>query len=158
MNRIFAMILVGVACAAPVFAETPAQAGAAQPAPSVQAGQPGAQAAPDAAQPAAADQQPPQQGPASLMKNIMPFILIFGIMYFLMIRPQQKKQREKEALLKQVGVGDKLVTTGGIYGVVTQVKQDTVRLKIDDNTRIELAKAAIATVIEKAEGGPPAQQ
>ena len=82
-----------------------------------------------------------------------PFILIggiFAIMYFLMIRPQQKKQKEKMAMLSSVEEGDKIVTIGGIYGTVKQVKDNSIRVQIDDHTRIELAKSSIANIVEKA--------
>ena len=75
------------------------------------------------------------------------------IMYFFMIKPEQRRKREKEDMLRNVGVGDKIVTTGGIHGEVKQVKEKTLRLQVDDHTRIELEKAAVAVVIEKAAGG-----
>jgi len=75
------------------------------------------------------------------------------IMYFFMIKPEQRRKREKEDMLRNVGVGDKIVTTGGIHGEVKQVKEKTLRLQVDDHTRIELEKAAVAAVIEKAGGG-----
>jgi preprotein translocase subunit YajC len=72
------------------------------------------------------------------------------VMYFFMIKPEQRRRKEKEELLKRVAPGDKIVTTGGIYGVVRQVKENTVRLQVDDQCRIELAKAAIADVVERS--------
>ena len=82
-----------------------------------------------------------------------PLILIGGIfviMYFLMIRPQKKKQKEKMAMLSAVEQGDKIISIGGIYGEVKQVKDNTVRVQIDDHTRIELAKSSISTIVQKA--------
>ncbi|NLF37990.1 preprotein translocase subunit YajC [bacterium] len=158
MKKISAALFVCVAAAALVYAaDAPEGAGQAPAVPSVQSA-PAGTPAPEAPVQAAGEeavQQPAPQG--NMLKSLLPFIAIFAIMYFLMIRPQQKKQREKEQMLRAVGVGDKIVTTGGIYGVVTQVKQDSVRLKIDDNTRIELAKAAIGTVLERAQGAAPAE-
>ena len=84
-----------------------------------------------------------------------PYTMIFMVggllvvMYFFMIKPEQRRRKEKEDLLKRVMPGDKIVTSGGIYGVVKQVKETTVRLQIDDQCRIELAKAAIADVVER---------
>ncbi len=86
-----------------------------------------------------------------------PYTMIFMVggllvvMYFFMIKPEQRRRKEKEELLKRVMPGDKIVTTGGMFGVVKQVKETTVRLQIDDQCRIELAKAAIADVIERGE-------
>ncbi len=85
-----------------------------------------------------------------------PYTMIFMVggllvvMYFFMIRPEQRRRKEKEDLLKRVAPGDKIVTSGGLYGVVRQVKETTVRLQIDDQCRIELAKAAIADVVERS--------
>ena len=82
-----------------------------------------------------------------------PLILIIGIfaiMYFLMIRPQKKKQKEKMAMLSAVEPGDKIISVGGIYGEVKQVKDNSVRVQIDDHTRIELAKSSISTIVQKA--------
>lgn len=85
-----------------------------------------------------------------------PYTMIFMVggllvvMYFFMIKPEQRRRKEKEELLKRVAPGDKIVTTGGIYGVVRQVKENTVRLQVDDQCRIELAKAAIADVVERS--------
>ena len=81
---------------------------------------------------------------------------IFAIMYFLMIRPQQKKQKEKLAMLNAIEPGDKIVTIGGIYGTVKKVKENSMRVQIDDHTHIELAKSSISAVVEKA-NAPAAQ-
>ena len=86
-------------------------------------------------------------------KPFSPLILIGGIfviMYFLMIRPQKKKQKEKMAMLSAVEPGDKIISIGGIYGEVKQVKDNSVRVQIDDRTRIELAKSSISTIVQKA--------
>jgi len=86
-------------------------------------------------------------------KPFSPLILIGGIfviMYFLMIRPQKKKQKEKMAMLSAVEPGDKIISIGGIYGEVKQVKDNSVRVQIDDHTRIELAKSSISTITQKA--------
>lgn len=99
------------------------------------------------------------QAQGNPMNMLFIFALFMVAMYFFMIRPEQRRRKEKEEMLRRVNVGDRIVTTGGIYGVVKQVKDDTIRLQIDDHTRIELAKAAIANVIERAgeETGTAAQ-
>jgi preprotein translocase subunit YajC len=84
--------------------------------------------------------------------GLLPFILIFVIFYFLLIRPQQKKQRlaqqEREAMLKALKSGDKVITTGGIYGTIVAVreKDDTVQLRIAQSVSIEAERSAIARV------------
>ena len=89
--------------------------------------------------------------PKSLLGNPLILIIgIFAIMYFLMIRPQKKKQKEKMAMLSAVEPGDKIISIGGIYGEVKQVKDNSVRVQIDDHTRIELAKSSISTIVQKA--------
>ena len=81
---------------------------------------------------------------------MLPFILIFVIFYFLLIRPQQRRQRqakeERDALLKALKPGDKVVTTGGIYGTIVAVreKDDTVQLRIAQSVSIEAERSAIA--------------
>jgi len=85
--------------------------------------------------------------------GLSPLVLIGGIfviMYFLMIRPQKKKQKEKMTMLSAVEPGDKIISIGGIYGEVKQVKDNSVRVQIDDHTRIELVKTSISTIIQKA--------
>jgi len=81
---------------------------------------------------------------------LAPWIAIFAIFYFLLIRPQQKKQKlaqqEREAMLKALKPGDKVVTTGGIYGTVVAVreKDDTIQLRIAQSVSIEAERSAIA--------------
>jgi preprotein translocase subunit YajC len=75
--------------------------------------------------------------------------LLFGAMYFLMIAPQRKKQKAHEAMLKSLESGDEVVTTGGIFGVITNVKEDRFVVRIADNTKIEVGKAFVQTVVKK---------
>src|SRR5262244_2688000 len=91
-----------------------------------------------------------QGSPGGGLIGLLPFILIFVIFYFLLIRPQQKRQRqaqqEREALLKAIKPGDKVVTTGGIYGTIVAVreKDDTVQLRIAQSVSIEAERSAIS--------------
>ena len=93
---------------------------------------------------------PPQQQPGagSFITSLLPFVLIFGIFYLLVIRPQQKKQRqmqqERDELLNALKPGDKVVTSGGIYGTIVAVRDDTVTLRIADKVSIEVMRSAIA--------------
>jgi len=76
--------------------------------------------------------------------------LIAGGFYFLFIAPQRKKQKEHEKMLKSLQSGDEVLTTGGIYGVVTNVKDDRFIVRIADNTKIEIAKGFISAVTKKS--------
>lgn len=96
--------------------------------------------------PAGAEQQP------NLFTAFMPLILIFIIFYFLLIKPQQKQQRERQQMLDSLQKGDKVITTGGIHGIVTNIKDDIVSLKVADNVKIDVSRNCIASVNrEKAE-------
>lgn len=77
---------------------------------------------------------------------ILYFVVFFGIMYFLMIRPQQKQQKQRLALLSSLRVKDKVITTGGIYGKIVKVKDKSVVVQIADKVEIEVAKSGIASV------------
>lgn len=78
---------------------------------------------------------------------LVPMIAIFAIMYFLIIRPQNKRQKELATRVSTLKTGDKVVTTGGIHGIVANVKEGaTLSLKIADNVKIEVDKTAIASV------------
>jgi preprotein translocase subunit YajC len=87
-------------------------------------------------------------GPAGLLSTFLPFVLIIAIFYFLIIRPQNKKQKETQKMLAAIKKGDKIVTIGGIHGVVSTVRESSVVVKVDDNTKIEFSRSAIATVVE----------
>ena len=85
-------------------------------------------------------------GGSPLMTIIM-FGLIFVIFYFFIIRPQNKKQKETEKMIAALKRGDKVVTIGGIHGVVATTKEATVVVKVDDGTKIEFSRSAIASVV-----------
>jgi preprotein translocase subunit YajC len=91
-----------------------------------------------------------QPGGGSLLGAFLPMIIIFGIFYFLVIRPQQKRQRqqqtERDVMLKALKAGDKVITTGGIYGTIVSVKEkdDTVVLRIAQAVTIEMLRSAVA--------------
>ena len=91
----------------------------------------------------------PQQGSPAWMQ-VLPMVLLFAAMYFLMIAPQRKKQKEHDRMLKSLESGDEVVTTGGIFGVITNVKDDRFVVRIADNTKIEIGKAFVQTVVKKS--------
>jgi preprotein translocase subunit YajC len=87
-------------------------------------------------------------GPGSMVSTFLPFVLIIVIFYFLIIRPQNKKQKETQRMLSALKKGDKIVTIGGIHGVISTVRESSVVVKVDDNTKVEFSRSAIATVVE----------
>lgn len=89
------------------------------------------------------------QGSQSMIMSVVPFILIIGIFYFFIIRPQNKKQKEAEKMRNSIAKGDKVVTIGGIHGTVSSVKERTVILKVEDGARIEFDRSSISTVLSK---------
>ena len=89
---------------------------------------------------------------ASMLANFLPIILIFVIFYFMLIRPQQKKQKEYEKMLSELKKNDEVVTNGGVHGTILNIKDTTLTLKIDDNVKREINKNAIG-YIKKSRGG-----
>jgi preprotein translocase subunit YajC len=82
--------------------------------------------------------------------NWFSFALIgsmFIIFYFLLIRPQQKKEKQRQAMINSLKVGDKILTISGIYGVVTAIKDDIITVKVASNTNIEFSKSAMQAKI-----------
>lgn len=77
------------------------------------------------------------------------FAIFFGIMYFLMIRPQQKQAKQRKAMLSSLKVKDKIITAGGIYGKISKVKDDSVMVQIADKVEIEVSKSGIANVLNR---------
>ena len=96
------------------------------------------------------DQVANQAAGGNLFISILPILLIFVIFYFFIIRPQNKKQKETEKMIAALKKGDKVVTIGGIHGTVAQTKEKTVIVKVDDNTKIEFLRSAIASVINQS--------
>ena len=88
-------------------------------------------------------------GGASLFVTLLPFALIFFIFYFLVIRPQSKRQKELAAMINALKQGDRVLTSGGIYGTVMSMKDNIAVLKISDQVKIEVAKSAITAVVSK---------
>ena len=95
------------------------------------------------AQPAA-----PAPGPGGGIISFVPFIFIFIIMYFMLFRPQKKRQQEQQRLVAALKTGDKVVTSAGIHGLIANVKDTTVMLKVADNVKIEVEKSAVTNVLK----------
>lgn len=84
---------------------------------------------------------------AASLVQFVPFILIFVVFYFLLIRPQQKKQKEHQALLNGLQSGDKVVTNGGIHGKVTKVGDTVITVEIAEKVRIQLDRQQVARLV-----------
>ena len=91
--------------------------------------------------------QTSQQGAGGIWSSRLIMVPIFAIMYFLMIRPQQKKQKEHEEMLSRVKAGDKVMTQGGLFGTVVKVSDNKVTLEIAERVHVEFAQGAIANII-----------
>lgn len=89
---------------------------------------------------------PPQTGQANPLFFFSQFLLIIGIFYFLVIRPQRQEQKKRQGMLERLQKNDEVVTTGGIHGTIVNVKDKTVVLRIDDNVKIELERSCVAAV------------
>ncbi|MBF0386701.1 MAG: preprotein translocase subunit YajC [Candidatus Omnitrophica bacterium] len=91
----------------------------------------------------------PQQ--TNVFVQFLPMVLIFGIFYFLVIRPEKEKQKKHQELLKNLSKNDEVLTSGGIHGIVVNVKEKTVVLRLDESVRVEFEKDAVVLVIKKGE-------
>src|SRR5262245_42998990 len=87
--------------------------------------------------------------PFSMLLPILGMLLIF---YFLMIRPQQKRQKEVQKMLSGMKKGDRVLTATGLYGTVTSVKDDIVVLQIADNVKVEMVKSAVTGIVAPSSG------
>lgn len=82
----------------------------------------------------------------------LPLIIIFAIFYFLLIRPQQKKSKQHKQLLSDLKKGDKIVSSGGLHGLITGLGDDVVTVEISPKVRVKITRGSIAGVIRKTEG------
>lgn len=86
------------------------------------------------------------QGGAGGFTFLIPMVLVFGVFYLLLIRPQQKKQRELQSTIAQLKAGDRVITTGGIVGKITEVRDTSFLIRSADKTILEIARTAVAGV------------
>ena len=102
-------------------------------------------------------QQTPAPGAASqpdIFVQLSPFLFMGVIFYFLLIRPQQKRQKQHQQLMANLKTGDRVVTSSGIHGLIANVKETTFLLKVADNVKIEVDKSAVAGVEKTSEPKP----
>ena len=90
----------------------------------------------------------PAPGPGGGVGFFVPFIFIFVIMYFVLFRPQKKRQQEQQRLISSLKTGDRVVTSAGIHGLIANVKETTVIVKVADNVKIEMEKSAVTNVLK----------
>jgi preprotein translocase subunit YajC len=88
-------------------------------------------------------------GPGPMWQMLLFYGLIAGGFYFLFIAPQRKKQKAHEKMMSELQSGDEILTTGGIYGVVTNVKDDRFIVRISDTTKVEIAKGFVSSVTKR---------
>ena len=88
---------------------------------------------------------------SAVWAQLLPFILVLVVFWFLIIRPQQKRQKERNAMLQSLKKGDKVITIGGLHGTITDLTEDRVTLKVNDNTRLVFERTAVNTVIRPEE-------
>ena len=91
----------------------------------------------------------PSTGSGPMITQLMFLGLMFAAMYFLLIAPQRKKQKEHDRMLAALSTGDEIVTTGGIFGVITNVKDDRFVVRISDNTKVEIGKGFVHALSQK---------
>lgn len=91
----------------------------------------------------------PDGGGGNLMSTIIMFGAIFLIFYFMIIRPQQKRSKEREKMLSNIEKGDKVVTSGGIHGIIAGIDEKTVLLAITENVKVKVERSAISSVASK---------
>ena len=95
-----------------------------------------------------AQASPAPGAPSPGIGSFVPFILLFVIMYFIFFRPQMRRQKEQQRLVQALKTGDRVVTNAGIHGLISNVKETTVIVKVADNVKIEMEKSAITNVLK----------
>jgi len=85
----------------------------------------------------------PAQGSPSAWVQLLPFVLVLGIFYFIILLPMKRRQQKVQAFLSALKVGDRVVTSGGVFGTVTRVSDQSLQLQIADKVRIEVSRAAV---------------
>ena len=94
---------------------------------------------------------PSPSAPGGGLLSMLPFLFLIVIMYYVMIRPQMRRQKEAAKLVSALKTGDQVVTASGIHGLITNVKDTTVIVKVADNVKIEMEKSAVTNVVKTGE-------
>ena len=88
--------------------------------------------------------------PKNPLFQFLPFLLIFGIFYLLLIMPMRKRQKKHQELLSKLTKGDRVITTGGIFGTVVEAENDVLTIRIAENVKIQVARSAVAGLAKDA--------
>lgn len=91
----------------------------------------------------------PQEGEGGMMSTLIMFGAIFLIFYFMIIRPQQKRQKEKEKMISEMKKGDKVITSGGIHGTVAGMDEKTILVDLGNNVKVTVERASVTVVVDK---------
>jgi len=86
------------------------------------------------------------------MSTVLLFAFMIGIFYFLILRPQQKKQKERQRMLSNLHKGDKVVTAGGMHGVISGLDEKTVLVQVTDNLKLKFDRGSVTTVTKEGDG------
>jgi len=92
---------------------------------------------------------PGGEGGAGTLFSFLPLVAIIAIFYFLILRPQRRKQQETQKMLSALRKGDRVVTIGGIHGVIQGIRENSVIVKVDENTKLEFSRSAIASISQR---------
>jgi len=90
-----------------------------------------------------------EEGEGSIWTMLIFVALLFGLMYFVMIRPQRKRQQEHQQLIEELKRGDRVVTAGGIYGVIESISEDSVTIKVESGATMKVAKGSVSLKQER---------
>ncbi len=90
-----------------------------------------------------------QAGPESTLVSLLPIVVMFVILYFVMIRPQMKRQKDVKTMIEALTKGDEVVTTGGLVGRVTKVGDNYISLEVADKLEVQVQRSAVSTVLPK---------
>ena len=94
---------------------------------------------------------PGGSGEGSMVSTLLMFGLIISIFYFMILRPQQKKQKEREKLLSAIKKGDKVITAGGLHATIAGIDDKTVLLQVADGVKLKFERSSVSTVVKEAE-------
>jgi preprotein translocase subunit YajC len=84
----------------------------------------------------------------NMLVQLIPFVVIFGIFYLLIIMPARKKQKQHQNMISSLRGGERIITAGGIYGTVARIMDDRFEIQVDGNTKLQITKSSIASVLE----------
>ncbi|HUU06249.1 MAG TPA: preprotein translocase subunit YajC [Patescibacteria group bacterium] len=85
---------------------------------------------------------------SNMLVQLIPFVIIFVIFYLLIIMPARKKQKQHQNMIHSLKGGERIITAGGIYGTVTRVMDDRFEIQVDGNTKVQITKSSISSVLE----------